>query len=862
MTSANEELWIAFSEEVGEQLDHLDLELSKGTSACDIHQVFRDFHTIKSSCAMLDMSSMKDLAHISEDYLDLVRTGVVMLTEPAIDTLLSAVEKLKQQLVIATTSHQNPEAALEIIGAIRKLLIPQTPSHGDMTTKPEPIVASNVSDRQAELAPLVHLGTNMLRDLAQAQQLTPTLKNSLITFGNMAQLLDLPLLQILCRDIVLTFRHPTEAVVPVAALNHQADLLERIHHIEQEFHLDFGATQATSCYRTTFEKPFLHLILEMADIFSMLGSEEFSVWLQNHYSAAENLLERLTLFARLFGLWELLNLFVFINQVLRSAQRGHFQPRADFAVVLKQSIDHPYAELLHGGDKQCLDALRKAQEQLQQATEASNTNAATNKGPRHIYDIAIDMSSESVVVENLVQWLSCYGRVINSTAALDENEGRCVNFTIEFDMTLEQVKNQLLLIDVDASCFCIKQTSTDHPATKITWDMPQLLGSTLRINSQSVDDLVTQVGEVVMVRNMIGTIVNRDKYNNVLRRCRHILEQEKNKTASPQQIKELRLSLLELMAMRDDLVAVDTRLHAAITGVQQKVLDLREMPVAMIFNRLPNLARKISHALGRNITLRMTGENACVDKGMMELLLKTLAALLQHMMIDGPNTSEVSVDALLRGNHLNIAVTCNSSIAGGAMLTELKNLLNRIGGQLALVDKQKNCTTVTLDFPRSVAMQTVLLVRSDAAVSAIPERNIIEIAQLKNYSVSTLQGRASIVWRNEVIPLVMLNEWVQGVEHHAANFCRNAGSLLVVSSGNRHVGILVDAIVGMRDSFVPEVHASLSSVSRINGATVLGDGSVVFVLNIEHLLQSLHLKLHDLFRCPARRNAMTQRQVA
>ncbi len=96
----NNDLWQAFFTEVSEQLDNLELILAANDAEAhaDIHQLFRDFHTIKSSCAMMDFHSMEKIAHASEDYLDLVRKGRAPLELNAINTLLAGIDWLKLQL--------------------------------------------------------------------------------------------------------------------------------------------------------------------------------------------------------------------------------------------------------------------------------------------------------------------------------------------------------------------------------------------------------------------------------------------------------------------------------------------------------------------------------------------------------------------------------------------------------------------------------------------------------------------------------------------------------------------------------------------------------------------------------------------
>ena len=119
----NNELWQAFFTEVSEQLDSLELILADNDaeSNADIHQLFRDFHTIKSSCAMMDFYSMEKIAHASEDYLDLVRKGRTPLTRPAINYLLNGIDWLKSQLQITKNTGDAPQENPALVEMLQSL---------------------------------------------------------------------------------------------------------------------------------------------------------------------------------------------------------------------------------------------------------------------------------------------------------------------------------------------------------------------------------------------------------------------------------------------------------------------------------------------------------------------------------------------------------------------------------------------------------------------------------------------------------------------------------------------------------------------------------------------------------------------
>lgn len=105
------DMWQAFYAELSTQLDTLEQILShqQAEKNADIHHLFREFHTIKSSCAMMDLASMASVAHASEDYLDLVRKGRANLDASSIRELLDGIDWLKSQLENIRATGSSPE---------------------------------------------------------------------------------------------------------------------------------------------------------------------------------------------------------------------------------------------------------------------------------------------------------------------------------------------------------------------------------------------------------------------------------------------------------------------------------------------------------------------------------------------------------------------------------------------------------------------------------------------------------------------------------------------------------------------------------------------------------------------------------
>ena len=144
MSSMFEKLWPSFLEEVTEQLDTLELALLKtNREEIDINQVFRLFHTIKSSCGMLEFSSMEELAHACEDKLDLVRSEEMEFDVGLIDLLIQSVDGLKGMLAEASKTKSNPHSLTKLVNDMKQY----TPSD-DVNDIPEITPVSSVEEKE------------------------------------------------------------------------------------------------------------------------------------------------------------------------------------------------------------------------------------------------------------------------------------------------------------------------------------------------------------------------------------------------------------------------------------------------------------------------------------------------------------------------------------------------------------------------------------------------------------------------------------------------------------------------------------------------------------------------------------------
>lgn len=415
---------------------------------------------------------------------------------------------------------------------------------------------------------------------------------------------------------------------------------------------------------------------------------------------------------------------------------------------------------------------------------------------------------------------------------------------------------------------------------------------TLRVDSSAVDAFVNRVGEMVMLRNMLSHTLQRDDL--AMRQSRAALLLRERSEARPlanHELQELRDLLAALGERQEQLQHADLRLQGALSRLQEEALALRVVPVALVFNRLPRVVHDLSHSLGRHVRLDISGEEVRIDKGMVDVLAEPLLHLVRNAIdhgIEPPETRRAAgkaEEALLRvaarqhGNSLLIEVGDDGrglayerirarAVANGLVSAEeaaqlderelgqliflpgfstaeqvtgvsgrgvgmdaVKTRVLHLGGQVEVASEAGRGTTFTLRLPLSAAIQNVILVESGTRQLGLPERNVTEILQLPVTALQTVQGQACCLLRGITLPLYHLAVLLGHGE--AAPPSGATVEVVVLTDGVYRLGLVVERVVGRPEVFLRDIHPDLVRLPGVGGASILGDGRVVIIVDCE-----------------------------
>ena len=380
---------------------------------------------------------------------------------------------------------------------------------------------------------------------------------------------------------------------------------------------------------------------------------------------------------------------------------------------------------------------------------------------------------------------------------------------------------------------------------------------TMHVRTDKIDDLVNLVGELVITHTM------------------------------------LRQSTQHLDAIKDArAVSVFAQLERNVQEIQERVLAIRMMPVNHVFGRFPRLVRDLGLQLGKAIELKLSGEQAELDKSVIEQLIDPLTHLVRNALDHGievpaerlvagkPAKGTLSLHAEHRGGRFVITVKddgCGidpqalkrrgietglfdpsaefdeaamvalllkpgfstarkvSNLSGrGVGLDVVSQNVRKLGGSLEITSRLGVGTTFTINLPLTLAIVDGMIVGASGERYIIPITFIRECLQVSAVQVRSVVGQGQVLHlRGEYIPVVRLSELcaLNGATQSAQPV------LVVLEVENRVIALQVDDLLGQDQVVIKSLEANYRKVEFMAGASILGDGRVALILDVTEIVK-------------------------
>ena len=384
--------------------------------------------------------------------------------------------------------------------------------------------------------------------------------------------------------------------------------------------------------------------------------------------------------------------------------------------------------------------------------------------------------------------------------------------------------------------------------------------TTVRVDTQRLDDIMNMVGELVLVRN--------------------------------------RLATLKSTMADEELANAVGNLDVVTADLQLSVMKTRMQPVRKVFGRFPRVVRDLARNLKKEVDLVMHGEDTDLDKNLVEALADPLVHLVRNSVDHGvespderekvgkPRRGSVVLSAAQEGDHILLSIeddgkgmdadvlrrkavekgmmdedaaarledkecynlifhpgfstkTEISDVSGrGVGMDVVKTRIAQMNGSVEVDSALGKGSKITIKLPLTLAILPTLMVILGQQPFALPLASVVEIFNLDLSRTNTVDGQLTIRVRDRALPLFYLRSWlISGAMSQAGDDQKPQGHVVVVNVGGVQVGLVVDFLVGQEEVVIKPLGALLQGLEGMAGATITGDGKIALILDVPGLMR-------------------------
>jgi chemosensory pili system protein ChpA (sensor histidine kinase/response regulator) len=351
-------------------------------------------------------------------------------------------------------------------------------------------------------------------------------------------------------------------------------------------------------------------------------------------------------------------------------------------------------------------------------------------------------------------------------------------------------------------------------------------------------------------------------------------------------------SLLKNLDEADAALLAQARLSR---DVQQQLFSIRTVPFGSLSERLYRILRQTAKELDKRANLEIRGTQVELDRSVLEKLVGPLEHLLRNALDHGiesretrrnsgkPETGEITLNVRQQGNEIAIELTDDGAgldfgrirekaraqglltadaepteaqliefifapgfttatavtqISGrGVGMDVVRSDIAALGGRVDVASVPGKGTSFTAYLPLTLAVAQTVLVKAGGRLWALPAPMVEQVQQIKDKDLINLYLTREVSWQNRKYPFFYLPRLLGSAGHNPETTRYN--SVLLLRSGHTRAAVHVDEMIGNQEVVVKNIGPQLARVSGISGATVLGTGEVVLIINPVQLAQRL-----------------------
>ncbi|MEW8221707.1 MAG: chemotaxis protein CheA [Candidatus Thiodiazotropha taylori] len=382
--------------------------------------------------------------------------------------------------------------------------------------------------------------------------------------------------------------------------------------------------------------------------------------------------------------------------------------------------------------------------------------------------------------------------------------------------------------------------------------------TTVRVDTQRLDDIMNMVGELVLVRNRLATLkatLNDEEVSNAV-----------------------------------------GNLDVVTSDLQLAVMKTRMQPIKKVFGRFPRVVRDLARSLKKEIDLEMQGEDTDLDKNLVEALADPLVHLVRNSVDHGieqpedreakgkPRRGTVVLSAAQEGDHILLSIADDgkgmdpdvlrqkavekgmmdaeaaarlddkecfnlifapgfstkteiSDVSGrGVGMDVVKTRIAQMNGSVEIDSEWGQGSIIIIKLPLTLAILPTLMVLLNDQPFALPLASVVEIFNLDLKRTNVVDGQLTIMVRERALPLFYLRNWLRP-NNPLANEEKGNGHVVIVNVGNIQVGLVVDHLIGQEEVVIKPLGALLQGLEGMAGATITGDGKIALIMDVPGLMR-------------------------
>jgi len=386
---------------------------------------------------------------------------------------------------------------------------------------------------------------------------------------------------------------------------------------------------------------------------------------------------------------------------------------------------------------------------------------------------------------------------------------------------------------------------------------------TIKVSSDKLDELMNNVGELVITNSGFQKI-----YDDLVAQF-----------GEDSLFNELKGKIDQINRISKDL--------------QTGIMNIRMVPIGSVFNRFTRLVRDLSLETGKQVNLILRGENTELDKKVIDAIGEPLIHLIRNSVDHGiespadrrsagkPEEGVIELNAYQGGSNIMVEIRDDgrglnkskilkkaierdlvtesealnltesdifnfifapgfstadkiSDISGrGVGMNVVNKLIEEFKGKIIIHSEEGKGSSFILSFPQALAIIPSILVTMEEEVYAFPLSEVSETIKVSVDQITTLEGHEIINLRSEVLPIYRLNRILGLADRKELTEV----PVIIVNFKSRKIGFIVDDLIGKHETVIKSLGKNFKDVPGLTGATIMGDGTIILVLDITGLIE-------------------------